>query len=207
MCGGAKEANVEEPRHPTETDLTTPAGCELSKRAWMDYREKLRAWVKREEANIDRWLEEADRKSAAFAGGLDEETIRLARGLCWFKPEVRLLDWQRGRVHGNIQFVAPYGEQLGAIRDFKAQLAGGPRGPYMDISKQFFGTKRYESFICQRCDCEPGMGPRHGSITMQIGLHQRIMKDEIPEANANAAIRVLNAILAGNVPADLLAAR
>lgn len=33
----------------------------------------------------------------------------------------------------------------------------------------YLGVKNYASFPDQRCDCEYGMGPRHGSIVFEVG--------------------------------------
>ena len=36
-----------------------------------------------------------------------------------------------------------------------------------------YGVKDYSGFYHQRCDCEYGMGPRHGSVVFGIGLQDR----------------------------------
>jgi len=41
------------------------------------------------------------------------------------------------------------------------------------LRKQFFGCKNYSQFICQRCDCEYGYGPKHGDIVFSIGLKNK----------------------------------
>jgi hypothetical protein len=38
------------------------------------------------------------------------------------------------------------------------------------IRKQYFGTKNYECYHHQNCDCEYMFGPKHGCIVFSIGL-------------------------------------
>lgn len=76
------------------------------------------------------------------------------------------------------------------------QLATGkPDGPYHDLWRQYFGTKSYEHWHGQRCDCEYGCGPRHGSIIFAIELtrdaRSRAQADLSPD-EIEAAIYYLN---------------
>jgi len=57
------------------------------------------------------------------------------------------------------------------------QLATGKAdSPYSDLWCQYLGTKSYDRWNGQRCDCEYGMGPRHGSIIFAIGLTRETLK-------------------------------
>jgi hypothetical protein len=62
-------------------------------------------------------------------------------------------------------------ERASCVRDAVKQLAAGsPSGPYHDLWRQYFGTKSYDRWYGQRCDCEYGCGPRHGGIIFAIEL-------------------------------------
>lgn len=61
-------------------------------------------------------------------------------------------------------------ERAGVIADAVHQIATGEMRGYRGLDHENFGTKSYDRWHGQRCDCEPGFGPRHGSIIFQIGL-------------------------------------
>jgi hypothetical protein len=53
----------------------------------------------------------------------------------------------------------------GAFQAAVDALAAGGRG----LLRRYIGAKRYEHFH-QRCDCEYGYGPTHGSVVFAVGL-------------------------------------
>lgn len=62
-------------------------------------------------------------------------------------------------------------ERASCVADAIKQLAtGAASGPYHDLWHQYFGTKSYDRWYGQRCDCEYGCGPRHGDIIFAIEL-------------------------------------
>ena len=52
------------------------------------------------------------------------------------------------------------------------------RPRYGDLWRVYFGTKSYDRWHGQRCDCEYGMGPGHGSIIFRVGLRDAVRKRE-----------------------------
>lgn len=195
---------LDPPAHPTATDLSTIAACEASRVAWTKYRDDLRTWVALEEANVTRWLDEADRRAKVYAGGIDDATLRLARATAALRPPRRWEHWvdRRTRENGALQpFSGPEPE---CIRDFMAALSGAVT-PRDGIRDHYFGVKVYERFH-QREDHRFGYGPSHGHIVMAVRLLPPYADSDrpIPPENVDAVLRVLTAILAGNVPADAL---
>ena len=57
-----------------------------------------------------------------------------------------------------------------ALRDAIDDLATGGN----KLVREYFGTKDYDRWHGQRCDCEYGMGPRHGHIIFSIGLKHEV---------------------------------
>lgn len=133
--------------------------------------------------------------------------VLVARKLIVLKPEYGYRDWRLPRSAPNFWKAEPFeGDQIGAIRDFIAQLKGGPRTPYMNIATMAFATKRYGEWPRQRCDTEFGYGPRHGTINMSVELRRewRPQVDDLPLELVTATVRVLEAMLDGRLPTDAL---
>ncbi len=57
------------------------------------------------------------------------------------------------------------------------------------MAKRFHGVKIYSGFGEQRCDCEYGYGPRHGSIVFSVGLLNP--RTELTDEERDAAIYYL----------------
>ena len=88
-----------------------------------------------------------------------------------------------------------------AIQQFST---GKPVGTYKDLRREFFGTKNYDRWSGQRCDCEYGMGPRHGSICFQIGMKKDARTRDLTAEEREAAVYYLvnlEAVQASKVPA------
>ena len=76
---------------------------------------------------------------------------------------------------------------ISARADAIKQLASGKpvREHYGDLWRVFFGTKNYDQWSGQRCDCEYGCGPRHGSICFRIGLTDAARKRRQADLSAD----------------------
>lgn len=93
------------------------------------------------------------------------------------------------RIYGRLG-----GESASAIEDArKAILAGGGR-----LRTEFFGTKNYDRWSGQRCDCSYGYGPSHGYIVFEIGLTSEARKRDLTAEEIEDALYLL-----GNVKAYL----
>jgi hypothetical protein len=71
-------------------------------------------------------------------------------------------------VYGRVN--TPYREKR-----IKEAIAYFQENPKPD-RKENFGIKNYDGFGDQRCDCEPGYGPKHGVIVFTID-YNRYVKD------------------------------
>jgi len=112
--------------------------------------------------------------------GLDAEKIALAKTVIFVRGEYAKAGEERASAKAD------------AIR----QLATGEpiRQTYGDLWLVAFGTKNYDRWSGQRCDCTYGMGPSHGYICFQIGLHSDVRKRDpkaLTEAETEAAIYYL----------------
>ena len=111
-------------------------------------------------ARLTREIQARVKHLSLVEAGLDQDKIALARTVL--------------RIRGTY---AKAGEdRASVITDAINQLATGiPARPnYADLWLQNLGTKDYSGWHGQRCDCEDGMGPRHGSVIFSVGLHPSI---------------------------------
>lgn len=93
--------------------------------------------------------------------GLDHEKIALAHKVI----EVRG-SFERG---GD--------DRSSVIQDAIRQLATGKPGDgYLDLWRQYFGTKSYDRWHGQRSDHPYFYGPSHGSIIFSVGLTELVRK-------------------------------
>lgn len=60
-----------------------------------------------------------------------------------------------------------------AIKQFATAAA---LGPYKDLWRNYFGTKRYDGWYGQRSDHPYGYGPKHGSIIFSVGVKNGLRK-------------------------------
>ncbi len=65
------------------------------------------------------------------------------------------------------------------------------RSPYGDLHREYFGAKDYDHWVSQRCDCEYGMGPRHGHIVFAIGLRREVRGHDLTPTRREAAVYYL----------------
>jgi hypothetical protein len=95
---------------------------------------------------------------ALIVGGIDHDKLERARKIIAVTGEVSKCVRGFDRTGSGVR--------LQALADAKADLANGGD----QIGREYFGVKNYDGFGDQRCDCEYGLGPRHGSIVFSIGL-------------------------------------
>lgn len=55
---------------------------------------------------------------------------------------------------------------------------------------RYFGNKTYSGFY-QQCDCEYGMGPKHGTIVEEVGLKREYRDKDLTDEQKNACIHYL----------------
>lgn len=117
---------------------------------------------KREEAALREEIRKRREILDMSASGIDLEKVALAKTIL--------------SVSGTY---AKGGDERASVKaDAIKQLATGIpiREIYGDLWRVAFGTKSYDRWHGQRCDCEYGMGPRHGSLIFQIGLRDSVRK-------------------------------
>lgn len=85
--------------------------------------------------------------------------------------------------------VEHYEEARGAIKAAIADIANG----CSYLRNTNIGCKQYSSWPCQRCDCRPLCGPRHGSIIASVGLVDP--KQELTEEEQTACLIYLRRLL------------
>lgn len=106
-----------------------------------------------------RELARLDAKAAMVAANLDVDRIQRALDVINIRGEA----WA-GPAHDPVNR-----DRLRVVDDAIADLAAGaPR-----LRNVYFGTKDYDRFVDQRCDCDYGYGPKHGWIVFSVGLCRR----------------------------------
>lgn len=116
-------------------------------------------------------LADAQRRVNVGDSGLDLERVELARTVLLMRGS-----YARG------------GEaRAAAVRDAIADLVSGPTKMRTDS----FGTKDYDRWSGQRCDCRYGYGPSHGHIVFEIGLLPDARARDLSEAERDAAVYYL----------------
>lgn len=70
-------------------------------------------------------------------------------------------------------------DRASCVADAIKQIAtGAALGPYKDLWREYFGTKRYDGWYGQRSDHLYGYGPRHGSIIFRVGVRDGLRKKQ-----------------------------
>lgn len=131
-----------------------------------------------EESEIKRHKSELERIRKEIANMEDKKQL-LASDV-----DIEKVDVARSVIKIRGEFAESRAESLcvgAAIND----IANGCK----HLSKQFYGVKIYSSFGEQRCDCEYGYGPRHGSIVFSVGLHNP--RQELTEHERECALYYL----------------
>lgn len=109
---------------------------------------------KKRTEELKREIYETQRIITIDGAGLDLTKIELARTILTVRGEYAHAGDDRASV----------------IADAVHEIATGNKRTYHGLDRVNFGTKSYDLWHGQRCDCEAGMGPRHGSIIFQVGL-------------------------------------
>lgn len=133
----------------------------------MTLTEKLRraAEIRKMIAGIVRDAEEATGKLRAEIAYLERE-IRLEGAMI----DVGMVDLARTVVLVRGAYEQAGDDRASVVADAIHQIATGEKRGYLGLDHELFGTKSYDRWHGQRCDCTPGMGPSHGSLIFQIGL-------------------------------------
>lgn len=126
-----------------------------------------------EKAGLEANIQKCRTKIAQEAVGLNLEAIELAE---------KFLIVSKYSSGGD--------ERNSARQDAIKWFATGQAG-YRGLKYEYFGTKSYARWYGQRCDCEYGYGPRHGSIIFKIGLREDARSRDLTDAEKDAAIYYL----------------
>lgn len=112
--------------------------------------------AKREEARLRDEIRARRSVLEMSAAGIDFEKVAIAKTII--------------SVGGT--YVNGGDDRASVVADAIRQLATGApiRQVYGDLWRVRFGTKSYDRWHGQRCDCDYGMGPSHGSIIFAVGL-------------------------------------
>lgn len=156
--------------------LTTAA------REYYELSEALEAHIKASREEESRLRHEIEKRLAVLnmaEAGIDTEKVALAETI------LIVSDYSLGGA-----------DRESARLDAIKQLSTGKpiRPHYGDLWKVYFGTKNYDRWHGQRCDCEYGYGPRHGSICFTIRITEQARKrgqDDLTADEVEAAIYYL----------------
>ena len=132
----------------------------------------LRAVTSKHEARITAELVSLRRDYGTLNAALDLPTVKFAETII----EVR------GTYTGG-------GDQPSCIRDFVRWLLTGEASSYSAPPRYRIGTKDYDRWSNQRCDCERGYGPGHGSIVFAISTDREFA--DLTAAEREAAVYYL----------------
>lgn len=133
---------------------------------------------KKEEARLRQELEHAHAAVRVGSAGLDLAAIALAESIL--------------EVRG--QYEKAGSDRAGVLRDAVAEIATGEKQGYRGLWVESFGTKAYAHWYGQRCDCQYGMGPSHGSLIFTVGLRREVrerMPRELTQAERDACVYYL----------------
>ena len=135
--------------------------------------------------------EERTRHMAAMAE-LEEKLAALAARCSVLSAGLDADRIARGREVVVVRGMVTPGERAKVVDDACVAVAeGGGR-----LRREFFGTKNYDRWHNQRCDCVYGYGPRHGSIVFSVGIDRRFRDrwaaGELAPEDVDAALYYLN---------------
>lgn len=126
-----------------------------------------------ENTRLNAMLGNARTTLSKHAAGLDVDKITLAETILYVG------DFAKGGT-----------DRASAVQDAIKWFATGKAG-YRGLQHEYFGTKSYDRWHGQRCDCEYGMGPRHGSIIFRIELSRDARNRDLTAEEKDAAIYYL----------------
>lgn len=93
------------------------------------------------------------------------------------KQSIDLTRCRRGMAQLHIEGKPTGQMRLEVIEEAIRQLQTNPTG---SLVRGYLGVKNYASFGDQRCDCQYGQGPSHGSIVFRIGRVDRDIHNPKP---------------------------
>lgn len=129
-------------------------------------------------------LQELQEGIGVLAAGLDLDQIRTAEEVLTIRGNWAYCEAVNDQYHDEEN------QQVGrgVVRDAINDIANGCG----KLKKKAIGFKIYSGFGPQRCDCEYGYGPRHGSVVFAVHLVEKYRKDEVlTEEQASACIYYL----------------
>ena len=141
---------------------------------------------------------EAERAHMAFLKANDKELRELQFAESLIAAGVDLERIARGALvvhaHGSLRERSGRGSDAGdrrakVVADAKTAIAAGGGA----LQHEYLGVKNYDSFGDQRCDCQYGFGPTHGSIVFSIGL-TRAAREQLEEGRALSPEQIEDAL-------------
>lgn len=127
------------------------------------------AEYKKQSEILEKQIEELNRMEQVGASGLDIEKVALSESILY--------------CHGDIW------QEVGDRRIGSAAVID-IANDCKHLNERYFGNKVYGSYH-QRCDCEYGMGPSHGSIQEEIGLRKEFRGVPLNDEQKDACIYYL----------------
>ena len=127
-----------------------------------------------EQNDMAKRLYKMRRNLAVDAVGLDRQKINMARDIL--------------EVRGS--FIGGGDARASVVNDAIRVLIDGTS----DLQRNYFGTKSYDRWHGQRCDCEYGFGPRHGSIIFYVGLRPEWRNANLSSTQIEACVYFLTCI-------------
>lgn len=110
------------------------------------------------------------------------------------QQQISGLDIRKTEIAKTVLYAGKYAnggdERASVIVDAIKWFATGQAG-YLGLKHEYFGTKSYDRWHGQRCDCEYGHGPRHGNIIFSVGLQKDVRSRELTDEEKDAAIYFL----------------
>ena len=127
-----------------------------------------------EQNDMAKRLYKMRRNLAVDAVGLDRHKIDMARDVL--------------EIRGS--FIGGGDARLSVVNDAISVLLDGTS----DLRRKYFGTKSYDRWHGQRCDCEYGFGPKHGSIIFYVGLRPKWREVNLSSIQIEACVYFLTCI-------------
>jgi hypothetical protein len=111
--------------------------------------------AKTREGELRQSIRSVQREIDLASAGIDKAQIDLAKMVIF--------------VRGSFERAGEDRESVVADALYQIATNSVPAGR-QSLDQENYGTKDYDRWSGQRCDCEPFMGPRHGSIVFQVGI-------------------------------------
>jgi hypothetical protein len=138
-------------------------------------------WSESERVRREREIQQCDLLLQQEASGLKVDQIALAESVMYVKGYERGGEDRESVVQDAIKWFAKPPSNVISLYDLRTM---------------YFGTKNYDRWRGQRCDCSYGCGPRHGSVCFEVGLLPDARKRELLPAEREACLYYLLNIVA-----------